>query len=195
MSHLQVAVSTGGAVFSWGTGLWGVLGLGDTAVRLLPAEIDSVFGDDGVVMVACGRSHTAAVAADGSLYTWGDGQYGQLGRANLPSSHSTVPRLVDAFADEGVHMVACGNFHTLAVTQTGALYTCGCGERGRLGLGDGIDRHTFEQIPPHKFEGARVVTAAAGHEFSAAVTDDGAPACRPPCQRCHSVQGCICDPS
>jgi len=173
MSHLQVVVSTGGAVFSWGSGSWGALGLGDEAMRVLPAKIESVFGGDGVVMVACGRSHTAAVTAEGTLYTWGHGTFGQLGCASLQSSHSTAPLLVDAVFDAGVLMVACGKFHTLAVTQTGALYTCGCGERGRLGLGDSVNRHTFEQIPPHKFNGARVVTAAGGHEFSAALTDDG----------------------
>jgi hypothetical protein len=33
----------------------------------------------GTTAVACGHSYTAAVLADGSLYTWGTGLGGQLG--------------------------------------------------------------------------------------------------------------------
>lgn len=32
---------------------------------------------------AAGESHSLALAADGSLYTWGDGRYGQLGHPQL----------------------------------------------------------------------------------------------------------------
>ena len=32
-----------------------------------------------VVDVACGVEHTAAVGDDGSLFTWGSNEYGQLG--------------------------------------------------------------------------------------------------------------------
>lgn len=33
----------------------------------------------GVVQVACGNNHSVALSADGELYSWGHGKYGQLG--------------------------------------------------------------------------------------------------------------------
>lgn len=40
----------------------------------------------GTVSVACGRTYTAAVLGDGSLYTWGTGAGGQLGLGPTVSS-------------------------------------------------------------------------------------------------------------
>ena len=87
-----------------------------------------------------------------------------------------VPTLVGAgaFGGSAVVMAACGGSHTLVVTQDGALWACGCGRDGRLGLNDEADRHVFERVGAGAFGGARVVAAAAGDSHSAAVTEDGA---------------------
>lgn len=36
-----------------------------------------------VVHVACGSTYSAAITADGELYTWGRGNYGRLGHGEL----------------------------------------------------------------------------------------------------------------
>lgn len=36
-----------------------------------------------VVHIACGSSYSAAITADGELYTWGRGNYGRLGHGEL----------------------------------------------------------------------------------------------------------------
>lgn len=36
-----------------------------------------------VVHVACGSTYSAALTADGELYTWGRGNYGRLGHGEL----------------------------------------------------------------------------------------------------------------
>ena len=43
-----------------------------------PRLIDSLQGK-GVVEIACGGAHSAAITASGELYTWGKGRYGRLG--------------------------------------------------------------------------------------------------------------------
>ncbi len=41
-----------------------------------------------VVHIACGSTYSAAITADGELYTWGRGNYGRLGHGKL-HLHST----------------------------------------------------------------------------------------------------------
>lgn len=36
-----------------------------------------------VVHIACGSTYSAAITADGELYTWGRGNYGRLGHGKL----------------------------------------------------------------------------------------------------------------
>merc|ERR1712091_841675 len=71
-------------------------------------------------------------------------------------------------------MAACGEAHTLVVTEDGGLWACGHGLNGQLGLDDEAPRHVFERVGAGAFGGARVVAAAAGRDHSAAVTEDGA---------------------
>ena len=127
-----------------------------------------------MVQAAAGHGHTAAVTAEGRLYTWGDGYYGQLGQGTFASM--LVPTLVPAGGLEGspALMVACGVAHTLAVTRAGALYACGYGAHGQLGLMDKESRTVFERVRLPVLSDARIVTASAGRYHSAAVTEDGA---------------------
>jgi hypothetical protein len=39
-----------------------------------------------VVTVSCGYTHALLVCSDGALYSWGQGEYGQLGREGVGSS-------------------------------------------------------------------------------------------------------------
>jgi E3 ubiquitin-protein ligase HERC3 len=51
-----------------------------------------------VVSVSAGALHSMALAADGSLFTWGDGAFGQLGHKHVlatgPTSQQLVPRKI-----------------------------------------------------------------------------------------------------
>ena len=48
--------------------------------------ITGLAGKD-VVRIACGSTHSAAITADGELYTWGRGNYGRLGHGKQQSLH------------------------------------------------------------------------------------------------------------
>lgn len=69
------AVTSEGRLYTWGSGRSGQLGHGD----VLPAPAPRLVRGLGwprvrVVAVSAGPHHTGAVAADGRLYCWGDGQ-------------------------------------------------------------------------------------------------------------------------
>ena len=107
-------------VYLWGRG------------RALPSLREDLMGIC-VVHVACGLKHCAVVSDDGTLYTWGDNEYGQCGhgdRARLSRRRPVISLSVS------VATVACGRAHTAVCSRAGELFCCGSNERGQLGVGE-----------------------------------------------------------
>ena len=77
-SHHCLAVTAGGAVWSWGgnrrnceLGAAGCLGHGTSQNQLLPKKIEALAGRR-VVAVSAGGSHSLAISGDGAVWSWGD---------------------------------------------------------------------------------------------------------------------------
>jgi len=127
-------VDADGKVYVWGE----TIDLG-----LPPKVVPSVIAmDQPVQEVACGLSHVLLLTRTGELYAFGRGDEGRLG---LDSENSEFrPKKLCYFANEKDERVdeksrfvsiACGRYHSAAVTEDGALYTWGSGKFGQLGLG------------------------------------------------------------
>lgn len=111
--------------------------------------------------VSCGGTHTAALTNLGRVYVWGRGDSGQLGigSAWLKDTDDngllgvSRPHLVEGFNGEKVVQVACGAFHSAAVTEQGHVYIWGKEDYGMLGVGQTSDQQTpkrvefFDDIP------------------------------------------------
>ncbi|XP_029453765.1 probable E3 ubiquitin-protein ligase HERC6 [Rhinatrema bivittatum] len=123
------ALSLSGAVFGWGRNSAGQLGfhhVGQKAGQFKPYVV-AAFQALGVIYISCGDEHTAVLTRDGSVFTFGDNTYGQLGHS--PSTQSAGPQKIDGI-DGVVSQIACGSYHTLAfVFTSGQLVSVG---RGRL---------------------------------------------------------------
>jgi alpha-tubulin suppressor-like RCC1 family protein len=83
--------------------------------------------------LAAGESHSIALAADGTLWGWGDNQFGQLDPSNYAFT-ITIPTLLGMDADWS--RIAAGYNHTLAIKTNQTLWSWGANEDGRLGLGN-----------------------------------------------------------
>jgi alpha-tubulin suppressor-like RCC1 family protein len=108
------------AVFTWGRGEDGQLGLGDTSDQDEPTYVDALRGV-GVRQIACGSGHTVVLSTEGEVFTWGRGDDGRLGHGD--NGWKYVPRITQALAGQVVVQVTCGSYHTAAVTGNGDLYT------------------------------------------------------------------------
>lgn len=66
-------------MYTWGLGEYGRLGHGDTTTHLKPKLVEALVGQR-IVQVACGSrdAQTMALTEDGSVYSWGDGDFGKL---------------------------------------------------------------------------------------------------------------------
>ncbi len=126
-----------------------------------------------VVRIAAGSNYSAAVTADGELYTWGVGAYGRLGHGGLDDCYA--PTLVTGLlAGQRVVDVACGSgdAQTLAVTAEGLVYSWGDGDYGKLGRG-GSDGCRWPRVVERLGSELGVCRVVCGSQFSAALTASG----------------------
>jgi len=144
-SRLSLALSADGSAWSWGDGGFGKLGHGDQQAQQLPKKVEA-FAGRRVVAVSTGRDHSFAITADGAVWSWGYGYYGQLGHGDM--QNQLLPKKVEAFAGQRVVAVSAGTHHSLAFAANGAVFTWGKGMPGCLGHGE--DRSN--QLLPKKIE-------------------------------------------
>ncbi|XP_016124312.1 E3 ubiquitin-protein ligase HERC2-like [Sinocyclocheilus grahami] len=169
-----LALSVNGEVFSWGCGDGGRLGHGDATYLEEPTMIAVFSGRPAgkqVIHIACGSTYSAAITADGELYTWGRGNYGRLGHGS--SEDQTTPLLVSALKGIKVIDVACGSgdAQTLAVTENGQVWSWGDGDYGKLGRGGSDGCKTPKLV--EKLQDWDIVKVCCGSQFSVALTKDG----------------------
>ena len=92
------------------------------------------------------EAHSLALTADGAVWSWGWGAFGRLGHGDTQSQ--LLPKKVEAFAGQRVVAVSAAQYHSLAVTADGAVFTWGEGEHGCLGHGEELSN----QLLPKKIE-------------------------------------------
>ena len=168
-----VAVMDDGGLWAWGAGNAAQLGLTSLEHRLQPTFVGGLemFGTR-FVFVAAGFFHSAALAADGAVWTWGRGRFGALGHGDGEARWTPKRLEKEAFGGWSAGMVACGDHHTMVLTTDGLLWTFGSGDHGRLGHGGTEDKLTPTLVNA-RFGGAEIVMVAAGENHSLAVTADG----------------------
>jgi alpha-tubulin suppressor-like RCC1 family protein len=81
-------IKTDGTLWLWGRNSYG--GLGDNTTTNKSSPIQTVAGGSNWISVACGLGHTAAIKADGTLWTWGRNFHGQLGDNTTTNKSSPI---------------------------------------------------------------------------------------------------------
>ncbi|XP_053656364.1 uncharacterized protein ca isoform X2 [Cherax quadricarinatus] len=213
----HTAVIIGGALYTWGTPDYGVLGHGPRAttnpklfsglVVSLPEDqeptyngsIPHVMGGptplaplmngkvlcssicDGseprllshfnqmqVLCIAGGKNHMLALT-DNGIYGWGSNKYGQVGTGG--TGRHPRPTLLTSLEGKGIISVACGQFHSLAVSEDGKLYTWGWGVHGQLG-----NNNVEDCLVPtivERLAKKHIVFADGGYAHSVAMASNG----------------------
>ncbi|XP_027187518.1 ultraviolet-B receptor UVR8 isoform X2 [Cicer arietinum] len=169
-----IALTSGGKVLSWGRGNSGQLGHGEVVSNMLYPKAVTSLDEHFITHVSAGWSHSGFVSDTGSLFTCGDGSFGQLGHGDY-ASHSS-PIKVSFFVDQQVAGVACGMRHSLVLLKgclLNQVYGFGSGKRGQLGVSK--DRIKSINLPKviSGFEDVEIVGIAANGDHSAALSVDG----------------------
>jgi alpha-tubulin suppressor-like RCC1 family protein len=134
------ALSSDGALYTWGNNYEGQLGDGTKVGQLSPMRLAPPAGQRWL-QVAVGYEHMLAICSDGSLYSWGDNYYGQLGDGTNRSK--LMPVRISPPAGKKWVQVAAGSYHSLALASDGQLYTTGYNYSGQLGDGTSVSQNCF----------------------------------------------------
>ena len=140
-----------------------------------------------MVQVACGSrdAQTLALTDEGLVYSWGDGDFGKLGRGG--SEGCSTPQNVEKLNGVGICQIECGAQFSLALSKSGLVWTWGKGKLqennyndkylceydilqlifiSHLGdyfrLGHGNDQHVRKPTVVESLRGKKIVHVAVG---------------------------------
>lgn len=123
--------------------------------------------------IACGYSHTLALACNNKVYSWGNGKYGCLGNSKDESNYYPKPIEYDIGNSgfENIKNIGCGMFYSVAIDATG-IFTWGCGNNGRLGHGDEHSVSAPKKIKFFEDKGVSIKSFSCGDTHIGAIDDN-----------------------
>jgi alpha-tubulin suppressor-like RCC1 family protein len=138
----SLGIRQDGSLWAWGSNSYGKLGNGNTTNLLVPTLIDPGTGPHGKWTVAdAGLSHSMALRADSTLWTWGYNAYGQLGLSEVTYPTRYVPTLVDSgVAGHGKFIqISSTAHHNTGIRADGSLWAWGWNAYGNVGNNAQLD--------------------------------------------------------
>jgi len=165
-SEFTVAIAENGTLWSWGTNLYGELGLGYVTQFggiNTPTQIGS--DSDWQYITTKGR-HTLALKTNGTLWTWGSGTSGELGNGQLNEEWSPI----QIGTDTDWQSFALGTSHCLALKTNGTIWVWGSNSSGQLGIGS---TPNYLAIPTQLGTATNWQSIGAGGNHSLAIKTDG----------------------
>ncbi|MTI96026.1 MAG: PKD domain-containing protein [Firmicutes bacterium] len=143
----------------------------DEAVETESVDVDSFLStgmDDNSILqhsIFSGFYHNLAIKHDGTAWSWGRNNYGQLGDGTV--TYRDYPVQVEGLTD--VKAVAGGQEHSVALKADGTVWAWGRNNNGQLGDGTLTTRRT-----PIQVEGLTdVIALSCGSYHSVALKSDG----------------------
>jgi len=101
-----------------------------------------VSGLAGMTEVAAGQRHSIALKNDGTVWTWGGNNSGQLGNGTFADSRTPV--LVAGLSN--VTAISAGYDFSIALRSDGTVWAWGANNTGQLGNGSTTNRNTPAQV-------------------------------------------------
>ncbi len=139
--NFSLGIKTDGTLWGWGQNSNRLgLGLGNLANQNLPIQIGTA---NDWATVSAGNVHSLAVKTNGTLWSWGNGQFGQLGNGVF---NSATPNVTQVGTATDWLTVSAGNRFSLAIKTNGTLYSFGLNNMGQLGINNTIDQNLPVQV-------------------------------------------------
>lgn len=124
-----VALTSHGKVWTWGDNAAGEIGIGVTSTTGVSVPVQ-VPGLSNVIGVSAGDGFTGILKADGSVWTWGGNNFGDLGDGTNVLQRSNPTQVAGL---TNVINYAARDYHNIAARSDGSVWAWGSGSSGELG--------------------------------------------------------------
>jgi alpha-tubulin suppressor-like RCC1 family protein len=171
-------------VYAWGDNASGQLGNNSTVSSLTPVQVVGPNGSgtlSGIIAIAAGNDaygssewsgggFSLALSSDGTVWAWGENEYGQLG--NNSTTNGLVPVQVagptGSGALTGITAITTGFGFSLALASDGTVWTWGNNSTGQLGNNSTTDSSIPVQVVGSNGTGALsgIIAIAAGTDYT-----------------------------
>ena len=136
----SMALDSEGNIYAWGWGGEGQLGNGEnnnSNVPILVKKEGTGLEGKTIKKVMAGGMFSMVLTSDGSLYSWGKNNYGQIGDGTTNNYNLAVAVKTEGTPMAGKTVVdfSISNEHAVALTSDGQIYAWGRNESGQLGDG------------------------------------------------------------
>ena len=161
--------TSNGTCYAWGGNASGQLGDGvDVLSKSSPTLV--VGGYKFKQIIASDENYSFfGLTADGTLYAWGNNDYGQLGDNTVAAKSS--PTLV--VGGRKFQQVASTGFSTMGLDYAGALYSWGNNSVGQLGVGNITSRSSPVSVLGSNIFKQFSLKGYSGNDSTLAVASDG----------------------
>jgi len=131
--RLSAAIKTDGTLWTWGRNSYGQLGTNDITDRSSPVQ--TISGGTNWKQVSVGYKYMMAIKTDGTLWGWGNNNYGQLGNNQGGSPYTWFKSSPVQTVSGGTNwkQVSAGGYITTAIKTDGTLWGWGNNDYGGLG--------------------------------------------------------------
>jgi alpha-tubulin suppressor-like RCC1 family protein len=136
------AIKTNGTLWAWGRNGDGQLGQNNTINRSSPVQIGAL--TDWAQVAAGNSAVCVAVKTNGTLWSWGSNNSGQLGQNISTFTKQSSPVQVGALTNWA--RVSAGNDFCAAVKTDGTIWVWGANQFGQLGQNDVVNRSSPVQV-------------------------------------------------
>ncbi len=92
------------------------------------------------ISISCGWKHSCMII-NNEVYGWGLNDRGQLGLGNNLNQNS--PQKLNL---RRIKKISCGDYHTMALENSGQVYAWGCNKYGQLGSGNRISQNSPQKL-------------------------------------------------
>jgi len=166
----SLATKTDGTLWIWGINNNGQLGQNNTINYSSPVQIPGNIWSSNITSCKTGgyRVTSFAIKTDGTLWSWGFGEFGELGISISGNSTSAMKSSPVQIPGTTWSSISGGTGHSLATKTDGTLWSWGYGGQGQLGQNNTTPRSSPVQIPGTTWSSV----SGGGNNFSLATKTD-----------------------